>query len=133
MYISDDNTDAGGDGIPDNLANMKAKIIIGNEQTNMALYTVPAGHKGYLTDWYASLLRLTGASAVAGDFDVFLRNVDSVFRSTHPIGLNTTGVGERTYKWPYPLELEPKTDIEVRVQPTANSDVAAGFTVLLIN
>ena len=133
VYISDDNTDAGGNGIPDDLANMKAKIITGNEQTNMAIYTIPAGHTGYLTDWYISLLRLTGSSAVAADFDIWRREEGGVFRSTQPIGLINTGAGDHHYTWPYPLELPEKTDIEVTCQPTAGADASGGFTVLLIN
>lgn len=131
VYIADDNTDAGGDGIPDTATNIKAKISIGNNQTNMAIYTVPQGRKGYLMDWYASLLRLTGTAAVAADFDIFRRNEGSVFLSTHPMGLLTTGEGTWQYNWPFPLELDARTDIEVRAQPTANADVSAGFTVLL--
>ena len=133
VYIADDNTDGGGDGIPDTASNIKAKIIQGNNQTNMAIYTVPNGNKGYLMDWYVSLLRLTGVSSVAADCDIFLRNVGGVFRSTQPIGVQNTGNGVWNYNWPIPIEMEPQTDIEVRAKPTANSDVSAGFTVLLIS
>ena len=133
VYISDDNTDGGGDGIPDTATNIKAKVVQGTNQTNMAIYTVPAGKKGYLIDWYISMLRGTGVNSTAADCDIFRRTEGGVFRSTQPIGIQNTGSGIHKYSWPYPLELEPKTDIEVRAQPTANAHMGAGFTVLLIN
>lgn len=132
IYISDDNTDVGGDGIPDTATNIKAKIIQGNNQTNMAIYTVPAGYKGYLFDWYVSMLRTTGVTATAADCDIFRRSSGGVFRSTQPIGIQNTGSGLHYYTWPFPLELDEKTDIEVRATPSGNADVAAGFTILLI-
>lgn len=131
VYIADSNTDGGGDGIPDTASSIKAKVIQGNNQTNMAIYTVPQGRTGYLMDWYISLLRLTGVAAVSADFDIFRRSEGGVFRSTQPIGVMNTGAGDHYYSWPFPLELEARTDIEVRVQPSANADASAGFTVLL--
>jgi hypothetical protein len=131
IFIADDNTDAGGDGIPDTATNIKAKITVGKNQTNMAIYTVPAGYKGYLVDWYVHILRASGTTAVAADCDIYRRDLGSVFRSTQPIGIQNTGAGDHQYTWPYPIPLEPKTDIEVRVQPTGAAAAAAGFTVLL--
>lgn len=131
IYISTDS-DAGADGIPDTASQIKAKIIQGNNQTNMAIYTVPAGYKGYLTGWYVSMLRATGTTATAADVDIFRRNAGSVFRSTQPIGIQNTGSGIHKFDFPVPLELAAKTDVEVRAQPSADSDVAAGFTILLI-
>ena len=132
VYISDDNTDVGADGIPDDATNIKAKVLAGNNQTNMAIYTIPFGFKGYLTGWYASLLRASGTTAVASDMDIFRRDNGSVFRSTHPAGIQNTGSGRHHYDFDYPLELPAKSDIEVRGQPTANADISAGFTILLI-
>lgn len=131
IYISTDS-DAGADGIPDTATQIKAKIIQGNNQTNMAIYTIPAGYKGYLSAWYISMLRTSGVTAVAADVDIFRRTFGGVFRSTQPIGIQNTGEGIHNFLFPVPIELAPKTDIEVRAQPTAAADVAAGFTVLLI-
>jgi len=130
VYIADDNTVSGG--VPTVATTIKAKVLIGTNQTNMAIYTIPANHKGYLADWYASLLRASGTAALAADCDLFRRSEGGVFRSTHPIGIQNTGQGIHHYAWPYPLELAAKTDIEVPAQPTASADVSAGFTVLLI-
>jgi len=132
IYISDDNTDVGGDGIPDTATNIKAKIIQGDNQTNMAIYTIPKGYTGYLVSWYASMLRSTGVTATAADVNIWRREYGGVFRSTHPGGIQNTGTGGLYYTFPFPLSLSEKTDIEVTAQPTANADVSAGFTIHLI-
>ena len=132
IYISDDNTDAGGDGIPDTATNIKAKVLQGNNQTNMAIYTVPKGYTGYLISWYASMLRATGTTATACDIDIFRRDFGSVFRSTHPGGIQNTGNGHLHYIFPFALSLPEQSDVEVRGQPTANADISAGFTIHLI-
>jgi len=131
VYVADSS--ASTNGTPDVATTIKARVVQGNNQTNMAIYTVPAGKKGYLIDWYISMLRGTGVSATAADCDIYRRAEGGVFRSTQPIGIQNTGSGIHKYSWPYPLELEPKTDIEVRAQPTALAHMGAGFTVLLIN
>ena len=131
VYVADSS--ASTNGTPDVATTIKARVIAGNNQTNMAIYTVPAGHKGYLMDWYISLLRGSGTAVIAGDFDIYRRPVGTVFRSTQPVGLQNTGAGDHHYTWPYPIELEPKTDIEIRCFPTATADASGGFTVLLIN
>jgi hypothetical protein len=129
IYIADANTGAGG--VPNPTTGIKASITVGKNQTNMAIYTIPNGYKGYLWDWYVHILRATGTTAVAADCDIYRREEGGAFRSTQPVGIQNTGAGDHQYTWPFPLPLEPKTDIEVRVQPTASAAASAGFTVLL--
>jgi len=131
IYISTDD-DAGGDGIPDVATGIKAQILVGNNQTNMAIYTIPAGHTGYLVGWYASMLRATGVTATGADLDILRKDFGGVFRSTQPVGIQNTGTGIHNFTFPFPLTLNAKSDIEVVAQPTAGADVAAGFTILLI-
>ena len=134
VYISDDNTDTdgGADGIPDTATNIKAKVLVGNNQTNMAIYSIPRGYTGYLQHWYVTLLRATGVTAVAADCDILRREFGSTFKSTQPVGIQNTGSGIYHYDYTYPLALSEKMDIEVRVQPTGAADASAGFTILLI-
>ena len=108
-----------------------AQITVGANQTNMALYTIPAGKTGYLKKWYASILRSSGVTAVAADVDIFRREFGGVFRSTQPVGIQNTGMGSWQYQFPYPLALPEKTDIAVRAIPTAAADISAGFTIEL--
>lgn len=128
-YVYVDSTTAGG--IPSDAAKVRAKILAGVNQTNMAIYTVPNAKTGYLTKWYASILRSSGVTGVAADVDIFRRELNGVFRSTQPIGIQNTGLGVFQYEFPYPLSLAAKTDIVVRAIPTAAADVSAGFTILL--
>lgn len=110
-----------------------AQIAVGVNQTNMAVYTVPAGKTGYLHKWYASILRATGTTAVAADVDIFRRTSGGVFRSTQPVGIQNTGNGAWQYEFKFPLKLEEKTDIEIRATPTANADISGGFTVEIVD
>ena len=110
-----------------------AQILVGVNQTNMAIYTIPAEKTGYLHVWYASMLRATGTTATAADVDLYRRDFEEVFRSTQPIGIQNTGSGQWQYRYTFPIKLPAKTDIEVRATPTANADISAGFSVELVD
>lgn len=51
VYVSSDNTDAGGDGIPDTASDVKAVIPIAHNQTMQAFYLVPANRTLFLIGW----------------------------------------------------------------------------------
>lgn len=108
-----------------------AQISAGNGQTNMALYTIPRGHVGFLKRWYVSLLRATGTNAIAVDVDMFRRNFGGAWRSTQPVGFQNNGAGMHQYDFYAPIEFPAKSDIVVNATPTAAADVAAGFTMLI--
>ena len=111
-----------------------AHISAGIGQTNMALYTVPQGKIGYLYGWYVSILRSSGTGSIAADVDMFRRNfASSAWRSTHPVGVQNTGMGTFTYRYLGPIELPEKSDIVVNASPTAVADISAGFTVIIIH
>jgi len=125
IYISDDNTDAGGNGIPDTLTNVKAMIGIGNNQTLMAIYTVPTGCTAYITQW--------AASAGKGDdveVTMWARPTGGVFqiKDTHHV-----------YQTDYSKEFKPyqgfaaKTDIEMKGHiGGGGGEVSAGFDIILV-
>lgn len=113
-------------------SNTYAQVTAGTNQTNMAVYTIPNGYTGYLVGWYASILRATGTNAAVADVDLFRRTTGGVFRSTQPVGIQNTGGNYWQYRFPCPLELAAKTDVEVRATPSANADMSAGFTVILV-
>lgn len=117
----------------DGQSNTYAQINVGVNQTNMAVYTIPAGKTGYLHKWYAGILRATGVSPVAADIDVYRRESGGVFRSTQPIGVQNTGNGAWQYDFKFAITLPAKTDIEVRANPSAAADISAGFTIELVD
>jgi len=111
-----------------------AQITSDKGQTNMALYTIPRGHIGFLKKWYASILRAGAINAVAVDVDMFRRNIDSAnsWKSTQPIGIMNNG-GAWQYEFIAPIELPEKSDIIVNAIPSATADISSGFTILLMH
>ena len=119
-------------GSPDTTSDIRAKILAGVNQTNMAIYTIPSGSTGYLVKWYTTILRANGVNRISADVDIYRRSYGGSFRSTQPIGIQNNGVGQWQYEFPYPLKLAEKTDIIVKATPDgAAADISAGFTILL--
>lgn len=104
------------------------RISIGKSQTLMAVYTIPAGHTGYLTQGTASILY--GGDAT---IDMFVRYASSgAFRIGHTAEVAGTGM-PYNYKFTVPIALPEKTDIDVRATVRSNnSRVTAAFDIILI-
>jgi len=121
IYISDDNTDAGGDGIPDNADSVKARIEIGYNQTLMALMSIKTGYMAFIRKAYFS-------SSVANkttDCSVWVRPFGGVFQIKK---LLTIAVGAIEVEIDPPLAVDAKSDIELRALVSGGSGrVSAGF------
>lgn len=102
-----------------------AQIGVDYQQTLMAVYTVPAGKKGYL---------LSGNLSSQKDKDItaklMVRQESGVFQ-TKGIILTPGTPFQRT--WSIPQEIPAKTDIEIRAKAGASGPVAAGFEILLVD
>jgi hypothetical protein len=100
----------------------------GRGQTFMALYTIPAGKTGYLTQWtVGSGKQNTDAVAFILSRDATV--TDAAFNSKDIITVSAT-----TYSKNYtiPLQFPEKTDIEVRAYSgTNNSLVSSTFNLVL--
>ncbi|MEK9694604.1 MAG: hypothetical protein VW270_02510 [Candidatus Poseidoniales archaeon] len=102
-----------------------AQITAGNEQTLMAIYTVPANHDAYL-------LQLEGSSKKNNEITMRLaiRSFGGVFRNNHQCSF----IGNQ-YLYPYsiPFKIEPKSDIDIRAfAGAAGVSVDATFNMVLI-
>jgi hypothetical protein len=132
IYISDDNTDAGGDGIPDTVSNIKAQITIGYDQTLQAVYTVPVDNDMLLSQWYATV----GRAAAAGDRDVRLalmvRENAKTFRAQEVVALDVASPWRRKYD--IAKRIPAKADVLIRAVEVLsnNTAVAAGFDGRLV-
>lgn len=132
VYISKDNTDVGGDGIPDTATDIQAKVVVGENQTQMALVTVPAGYTGYLLGYSASVL--TGAAAKTADLAIFSKaNPTGVFRLREEFGIGTAATSMIVNRLQVAISLPEKTDIKVRLlSSSATSIIAAHFDMLYV-
>lgn len=102
-----------------------AQVLIGQEQTLMAVYTVPAGHTAYLMKYDFS-----GSANAALASRLLFRNPNGVFRIQHS---GAVYGGEYTYAFDIPLAIPEKTDIDLRVTAgTGSATLGANFNLLVV-
>lgn len=102
-----------------------AKVLEGQEQTLMAVYTVPAGHTAYLLKYDFS-----GNANSAITSRLLFRNPNGVFRIQHS---GSVYGGEYTYAFDIPLAIPEKTDIDLRVTAgTGAAVIGANFNLIAI-
>jgi hypothetical protein len=113
-------------GVP---ATVYAEIVLGDNQTTMALWTVPAGYTAYISAGTFSAASNNAAHYVLGKF-VF-RPFGGVFRNAADITVNSNVF---RYEWDYPLALPEKTDLEARAIALAGTNfyVTASFELVYI-
>ena len=107
-----------------------AQITNGENQTLMAVYTVPAGHTFYLTNGTAT--HGTGTSGgVYMTVRFMLREFGGVFRTATKIDIVESEV---LFPFTFPLRIPEKSDIEVRAicNKNQNNAVSATFEGVLI-
>jgi hypothetical protein len=122
-------------GIPTDKSKIRAVIHPENNQTEMAIFTVPAGKTGYLRSWYAAE---AGANKVTNYIiKLKARSLNGVFQLKHKSAISTTGTSQIQHEYVEPEIFQEKTDIEMTTQITAvgvtGGSVAAGFDIVLID
>lgn len=107
---------------------LAAQIRVGNGQTLMAIYTIPAGKTGYLVKFQGSSDKST-----AVQFKLFARELTDggVFNLKGQWG--TQGGNIVTYDYPIPLSFPEKTDLKIDVSTGANCGCGAIFDLLLVD
>ena len=106
-----------------------AQITLGENQTLMAVYTVPAGHTLYITEGIATHGTDTSGAFMTVRF--VTKKSNSVFRTA--VKVDIVG-GELIFPFTNPLKVEEKTDIEVRAKCSKNQNnaMSAVFQGVLI-
>jgi len=112
--------------------NTYAKILAGNNQTLMALYTIPADCVGYLLKYTITAQNTGSSSAIGFTIDIQVREKDKVFRVLARTSAGTDYSIQEDY--PFPLKLEPKSDIIFNVISANgnNGSVNADFDIALV-
>jgi len=109
-------------GVP---VNKYARITDGNNQTLMAIYSVPADKVAFISDYYSN-------SGKSGEVtvDSFVRSFGGVFQNKRKVS-----IFESTFYFPnrFPFYLEPKTDVEVRAASSVGTPISAGFDMMLVD
>lgn len=122
-------------GVPTTTAPVRSVIQNSNNQTLMAVYTIPNGKTGYMRDWYAS----TAGASKSSNYVIRLkaRPTGKVFQLKHIASISDTGNSYIQHKYEEPEVFAAKTDIEMTAQMTAAgataAAVSAGFDIVLVD
>lgn len=112
-----------------------AVITAGNNQTLMALYTVPADTTAYMTQYYVSVARSTANDPTGTDVTMWVADRANTyeFQLKHSIGMpSSTAPFIYTFR-PY-LKITEMSDIKISALClTKAGDVHAGFDLLLVD
>lgn len=112
-----------------------ATILAGNNQTLMALFSVPAGKTAYMSKYYASVT--PAASKVPAGASIRVWAADRAsgyeFQLKHSIGIQASAAGVEHMFLPHQAFTE-KTDIRINAAPLTNAgQISAGFDLILVD
>jgi hypothetical protein len=111
-----------------------AYITAGNNQTSMAIYTVPAGKTAYMTNYYATHNPKTGNNFTANSIRLWAKDNANGYEKQlkHDHGIAEDGFFQHQFE-PYQKFTE-KTDVYLTSNPTgAAADISAGFDLYLVD
>jgi len=111
-----------------------AMILAGNNQSLMAIYTIPAAKKGYITNYWAHHNPATGQDPTSNPIKLWMRDKANSYEAQlkHLVGL-PNGAGFQHLFDPY-LAVTEKTDIFLTSSPVGKAaDVSAGFDLYIID
>ena len=113
-------------------SNVYAKILVGNNQTLMSIYTIPAEYTGYLLKFSITAQNIGSSSAIGFTIHMVIREYGKVFRVLARTSAGTTYSIQEDY--PFPLKLEPKTDIMFNVINANgnNGSINCDFDIALV-
>ncbi len=113
-----------------------AIILAGNNQTLMAIYTIPNGKTGYLNNVYATVNPGGGApvTLTIGHWEKDNDNSHAE-RISHVMGISADVDAYGHYHHPFkpPIKYTQKTDIFCRAASSGTVDVSAGFDITLVD
>lgn len=113
-------------------ATVTARIEIGDNQTLMAIYQIPAGKTGYITHYYGSMNNVV--TATSGDLKLLIKPFGEVYQIKHIIGVISTGSSIIHYQYDIPLVVTEKSLIKLSAESSANNtDFSAGFDIVLVD
>ena len=104
-----------------------AVITAGGGQTQMSLYTIPAGKTGYLKQFQGSLDKQKEVI-----FRIITRDNDSNGAFVEKARFGTFGVPVN-YIYTYPLKFSANTDIQVQAKAGATTEAGAIFDLVLVD
>ena len=134
VYIRTNGSAQSG-GVPSVANTIRAIVNNGNNQTLMALYTIPNGKTGYLRDWFAAT---AGASRDSEyKIRIFARPDGEVFQLKHTSAISDTASSAYQHDYEEPETFQAKTDIELQIEmltaAATQGDISGGFDIVLVD
>ena len=113
-------------------SNVYAKILAGNNQTLMSIYTIPANYTGYITRYQATAHNSQSSSDIGYTMQMKTREFGKVARVKSITSVGTSHEVTKDFK--FPNKLEPKTDIifELVSANGNNGSVNVEFNIALL-
>jgi len=111
-----------------------AVISIGKNQTQMAIYTVKASAKAYMTNYWAHHNPAVGNGFTSNPIEVWAVDRANTYEAQlkHAVGIPENGGFQHTFL-PY-IQFGEKTDIYITSTPGgAAADISAGFDIYLVD
>ena len=128
IYINADNVDDG-DGVPTNVATkLVTGIVIGENQTLQACYTVPSGFNALMTQYCTSVIN-TAANATA--LLRIRKSVEGAASRVQEIHEQAESTYQCTQHEP-PIKFSEKTDIELTSVGSGNNGAVSGTFDLIL-
>jgi len=119
-------------GVPQDGAKVRAVVHGDNNQTEMAIYTVPLGKTAYMRSWYASTAGAKRDSTHT--IKVLSRPFGGVFQLKHKANINVSGTSYIHHQYVEPEVFAAKTDIAILMDTDIDiAGVAAGFDIVLVD
>ena len=116
-------------GVPQTASKIMAAITVGYNQTNMAIYTIPAGYTGFLINVWGAM---NARSNKYADIQMYRREYGSVFQNKFVYGINGAGAYFQRH-FTIAEKIEEKTDIELKtICDSATTRISGGFDILLV-
>ena len=119
-------------GIPTDNTKLRAVVHQDNNQSEMAVFTIPAGKTGYMRDWYASTAGAKRDSSHT--IKLVARKLGGVFQLKHTSNIDVNGTSYIKHEYTEPEVFIEKTDIEIRMNTNQDqAGVASGFDIVLVD
>lgn len=113
-------------------ANIFAVLPIGNNQTMIAAYTIPAGKRAFIMGWFATLSKKQTAFS---NVRLIMRDLNELFQVKEELTVSSAG-SSYFYRQYIALKevIQERSDIKIMADSSANDNgMAAGFDIMLID
>lgn len=129
VYVYEDSAVVAG--VPSDATKIRGKVLIGNERTLMAIYTIPSGKVGYL---YRREVGLANNTATTAEVRFQSRLVGASFATDTRITLSNAVIAREVEEFRLPAPLPAKTDLKwlAQVCATNNSAICGAFDLILL-